>query len=72
MIVVHWIVVSLLAGLGGLFVLLSSVGILRMPDLYSRIHASGKAATLGAICILLAVAVRFGDAAVVVRAASSC
>lgn len=62
-----WILAGSIAGLGTLFVLLAAVGLLRMPDLPTRMHASSKAATLGAILILVSVAVRHGDADVVVR-----
>lgn len=52
---------------GGTFMLLAGVGILRMPDLFMRMQAATKAATLGAGCMLLAVAVHFGDLTVVAR-----
>lgn len=68
----RWVLVVILSGLGALFVLLAAVGILRLPDLLTRMHASSKAATLGAILILAAVAVRFGDAEVVVRIVLIC
>jgi multicomponent Na+:H+ antiporter subunit G len=32
------------------------IGILRFPDFYTRLHAAGKCDTLGAILILLAIA----------------
>ncbi|MCU0726616.1 MAG: monovalent cation/H(+) antiporter subunit G [Planctomycetes bacterium] len=67
-----WYVAGSLAALGTLFVLLAAVGILRMPDLFTRMHASSKAATLGAILVLSAVAVRSGDAAVIVRVVLIC
>lgn len=43
---------------------LSSVGVLRMPDLYTRMQAAGKAGTLGVACIILATAFHFGSVAV--------
>lgn len=46
---------------GVLFTLLSSVGMVRMPDLYTRVHAVGKAGTLGIAGVLLGVAVSFAD-----------
>lgn len=46
--------ILLLAFIGVLFMLLSAVGILRLPDVYARMHAAGKAATLGVSCVLLA------------------
>ena len=49
----EWIMVALVIT-GGAFLLLASIGIIRMPDLYSRIQAATKAATLGVGCIILA------------------
>ncbi len=54
--------------IGGIFMLLAGVGVLRMPDLFMRMQAATKAATLGAGCMLLAVAVHFGELTVVTRA----
>ena len=53
---------------GSLFMLLGGVGVLRMPDLFMRMQAATKAATLGAGCMLTAVAVHFNDLAVGARA----
>ncbi|WP_199880539.1 monovalent cation/H(+) antiporter subunit G [Bacillus massiliglaciei] len=46
--------------LGALFVLagsvltfLSAIGLIRLPDVYTRSHAASKSATLGVLCILL-------------------
>lgn len=38
--------------LGALFVLAGSVGLLRLPDFFSRSHAAGNTDTLGVIVIL--------------------
>jgi multicomponent Na+:H+ antiporter subunit G len=54
--------------IGASFLLLAAVGIIRMPDLYSRIQAATKASTLGVGCIILALAIHFGDTGVTVRA----
>ncbi len=54
-------VTLLLATVGVLFMLLGVIGILRLPDLYTRVHAAGKPGTLGVIGVLLAVAVHHGD-----------
>jgi len=53
--------VAALLLIGSLFMLLGAVGILRMPDVYMRIGTATKASTLGLVCILLAVAVHFGE-----------
>lgn len=55
--------------LGLLFCLLAGVGILRMPDIYTRMQASTKAGTLGIVCIIVAVGVHFGDAITALQAA---
>lgn len=53
------LVVVLLAAVGTFFLLVSAVGILRLPDVLARMHAAGIAATLGVTCLLLATGVHF-------------
>lgn len=53
--------------IGVFFMLLSTFGIIRMPDTYARLHVAGKAGTLGIICILLAVGVHVGTLDAVLR-----
>ncbi|MCG6657710.1 monovalent cation/H(+) antiporter subunit G [Halomonas campisalis] len=53
---------------GALFMLLAALGILRLPDLLTRMHATTKAAALGVILIMLAVALHFAEVAVAARA----
>jgi len=48
----------LLAGI--FFLTVSAVGILRLPDFYSRSHAAGKSETLGAILVLGGLALHHG------------
>lgn len=45
--VVFELVISLLIILGGIFVLVGSVGLIKLPDLMTRLHAPTKATTLG-------------------------
>ena len=45
-------VISMSAGL--FFVLAGTIGVLRLPDFYTRLHAAGMTDTLGAELILLA------------------
>lgn len=52
---------AILVLVGAAFSLLAAVGILRMPDFYSRIQASAKASTLGVGCVLVAAALHFQD-----------
>ena len=63
----EWIMIALMIT-GAAFLLLAAVGIIRMPDLYSRIQAATKAATLGVGCIILALAIHFVDLGITVRA----
>ncbi len=46
--------------LGLLFILLGVVGILRLPDFYTRLHAMGKCDTLGVALVLIALALYTG------------
>jgi multicomponent Na+:H+ antiporter subunit G len=39
--------------LGSFFCLVGSIGLIRIPDFYSRVHAAGVVDSLGAILILL-------------------
>lgn len=47
---------------GGSFALIAAMGVLKLPDLFTRMQASTKSATLGVGCTLLAAAVHFGEA----------
>jgi len=52
---------------GTFFTLVAALGILRMPDIYMRIHAVTKAGTVGIGLTLLSVALFFGDMTVTSR-----
>lgn len=54
--------------LGATFVLLAAVGVIRLPDFYTRTHAASKAGVVGGGLILLALAIMSQDAAIAVRA----
>ena len=43
----------LLLGVGSFFILTGVIGLLRLPDIYSRLHAAGLTDTLGAALVLL-------------------
>ena len=51
------VIVGLLLCIGTLFFLIASLGVVRMPDLYTRMHAATKAGTVGVAALLLAVAI---------------
>lgn len=53
---------------GTAFTLIAAIGLLRLPDLYTRMHAVTKAGTLGIGLILVGAAVSFGDLSVTTRA----
>ena len=53
---------------GSLFMLLASIGILRLPDLLTRMHATTKAAALGVMLIMVAAAMHFAETSIVARA----
>lgn len=52
---------------GSLFMLLAAVGVFRMPDLYTRMHAASKVGTIGVICVMLAVSFHFAELGIVTR-----
>ncbi|MCB0209447.1 MAG: monovalent cation/H(+) antiporter subunit G [Anaerolineae bacterium] len=54
--------------IGSAFMLISAIGVLRLPDLYLRMSASTKSSTLGVIFILLAAALFFDELSIVSRA----
>jgi multicomponent Na+:H+ antiporter subunit G len=58
------IVVIALAAVGWAFALSGSVGILRMPDVYTRIQCSSKMITMGALPLLIALVVGEGPVSV--------
>lgn len=59
---------AVLVLVGSIFTLLAAIGILRLPDLFTRMHAASKAGPVGAGFILLAVALVSFDVAVILRA----
>lgn len=49
-----------LLSIGGAFVFIGGVGVLRMPNLYTRIHAASLTDTMGAIMIIAGVILQAG------------
>jgi multicomponent Na+:H+ antiporter subunit G len=62
------IFVSILLLAGASFMVLAAIGIVRLPDLPTRMHASTKAGAMGAILTMAGVALHFSDSAVAARA----
>lgn len=59
---------GLLIVVGALFALTASIGLLRLPDVFTRMHAASKAGTLGSCLMLVALALHIGEFATGVRA----
>lgn len=55
---------------GAAFALLAAIGVLRMPDVFTRMQTSTKASTLGLGCLLVGTALQLSDIGSVTRAAS--
>lgn len=53
---------------GAVFTFIAALGVLRMPDLFMRMHANTKSATLGVGFIMLGVAIYFGEITITTRA----
>lgn len=54
--------------IGAAFALVAAIGVIRLPDLYSRMHAASKAGTVGSGAMLIALAVVSYDPATTLRA----
>lgn len=60
-----------LLALGVAFILIAALGIVRMPDIFTRMHSATKAASLGAGLMLLAAAFHFGSLGVATKAGAT-
>ncbi|MFB6268301.1 MAG: monovalent cation/H(+) antiporter subunit G [Halobacterium sp.] len=54
------ILIAVLVAGGAFFAFVAAVGLLRLPDIYTRAHGASKADTLGAGMALAAVGLTFG------------
>ncbi len=61
------IIISFFLIAGSVFVLVAAIGVLRLPDLMMKMHASTKAGTLGAGLILVSVGIAFDEISVLTR-----
>ncbi|WP_433633895.1 monovalent cation/H(+) antiporter subunit G [Halomicrococcus sp. NG-SE-24] len=57
----HIVVVALVV-VGSFFLAVGTIGLLRLPDVYNRLHATSKSTTLGAASLFLAGFVYYGGA----------
>jgi multicomponent Na+:H+ antiporter subunit G len=65
----EWIAGALMIT-GAFLALLAGLGLLRMPDVFTRMQASTKASTLGLGCLLAGLAVQHPEITFVIRAVS--
>ncbi len=63
MIIVGWILLSL----GSAFCLIGTLGLMRFPDFFSRVHAASIIDSLGAILILLGLITQTQDVLVIIK-----
>lgn len=63
------VVIGLLSA-GCIIFLLAALGLVRLPDFYTRMQAASKATTLGIFWVMLAVALYFGTLGAALRAAA--
>ena len=64
------ILIMILSTLGAIFILVASVGIFKMPDFYTRLSVTIKAATMGVGSILIAAAIFFAEFSVTTKSIS--
>ncbi|MGB5526825.1 MAG: monovalent cation/H(+) antiporter subunit G [Gemmatimonadota bacterium] len=65
------LLVSIAALVGAALVFVAALGVLRMPDLYSRMHAATKAGALGSGLLVLAAAAAIGETSMTLRAVAT-
>jgi multicomponent Na+:H+ antiporter subunit G len=58
---------TILLWAGVFFMVVASVGILRLPDFYSRLHAASKTETLGMVLVMLGLGLHEGMSLVMVK-----
>ena len=61
------VVSAILLLVGSVFALIGSIGIVRMPDVFTRLHAAGVTDTLGAAGVLLGLALKAGFSLLLVK-----
>lgn len=61
------LVVAVLLVAGEFFTLTAAIGLVRLPDLYTRMHAASKAGVAGSSLLMVASGLHSGDGAVLLR-----
>jgi len=57
----------LFLGAGSVFAVIAGIGVLRLPDVFTRMHAAGIGDTLAAWLILFGLMLQAGDALVLIK-----
>lgn len=65
---IHVWIVGAMVLVGAFFTLVAAIGILRLGDVYMRMHAASKAGTLGSGVFLLSIAVYASELDIIARA----
>lgn len=61
------ILISLFLLAGSLLIFIASIGILRLPDIYMRMHALTKASSLGIMLLLIGVMIYYPSFSVIIK-----
>lgn len=61
------ILVSIFLIIGGLLSLVAAVGVIRLPDLFTRMHAATKTGTVGVASITIGMMIHFAEVTVTSR-----
>lgn len=61
--IVSWVLLVV----GGSVAVISGIGLLRLPDLYTRLHAASMLDSLGALCVFIGLALQAETVAVAVK-----
>ncbi len=61
------IIIAIFLLLGGFFALIAAIGVLRLPDVLMRMHASTKAGILGSSLILIGCAIYLHETEITAR-----
>ena len=64
--ILSWVLLSA----GGVFVLVGGIGALRMPNLYTRMHAASVTDTMGAVLVIAGVMLQAGLSLVTIKLAA--
>jgi multicomponent Na+:H+ antiporter subunit G len=62
------LLVAAMVIIGSAFALIAALGLLRLPDVFTRMHAASKAGTLGSGVLLIALGIQAGDTGTLTRA----